>query len=96
MGVPVNVKYGLPRETLEPLVLFICRSGAWTPSWADAAWLDFIDRLKQKYPMKQGKSYIFDYVLKEREPGLEDALAIKKQWMEKVENYNVPLLKPNS
>lgn len=36
-------EFGLPKEPEHFDLIFICRSSAWTPSWSDDDWLEFIE-----------------------------------------------------
>jgi hypothetical protein len=49
-----------------PILLFVCRSGAWTPPWQDKRWVEFIKIIKMNHPSAfRNKSYA-DYALKAR------------------------------
>jgi len=42
----VDVRYDMPEDLPEFDMIFICRSGAWTPPWCDADWIKFIEHWK--------------------------------------------------
>jgi len=46
--------------------VFICRSAAWTPSWADPEWLEFIEWWKENHPGLWVKKVSLPYALKAR------------------------------
>jgi len=77
----ITVNYGLSSNYLPKIfgVVFICRSGAWTPSWCDDKWLEFISWWK-KFPSIWDNKIILPYVLQERKPNLEEAIELSKQW----------------
>lgn len=57
-GCPKEVKelvkmaeYGLPKFIREIDIIFVCRSGAWTPPWSDDKWLEFINGLREINPI---------------------------------------------
>lgn len=44
-------EYGLPKFVREIDIIFVCRSGAWTPPWSDDKWLEFIGGLRDINPI---------------------------------------------
>lgn len=57
-GCPESVKeivkmaeYGLPKFFREIDIVFVCRSGAWTPPWSDDKWIEFIGGLREINPI---------------------------------------------
>lgn len=73
--------YSIDYDGPEPCyydAVFICRSSAWTPSWADDKWLEFIHWWK-KYPALWKEKQTIDYVWKEREPNMAQAKVAKEQ-----------------
>jgi len=61
--------------------VFVCRSGCWTPTWADREWLDFIGWWKRSEYV-WGHKVAAPFALKERQPNLEDAIRIGKEMLE--------------
>lgn len=41
--VPCDIKYGLPLKPMDFDMVFICRSGAWTPPWYDEEFFKFVE-----------------------------------------------------
>jgi len=64
--------------------IFICRSGCWTPTWADREWLEFIGWWKREKYVWNHKTAA-PYALKERSPNLEEANRISRQMREDFE-----------
>jgi hypothetical protein len=62
--------------------IFICRSGAWVPTWCDDAWTKFIEYWKKDEWLWQDKMYQ-PFALKTRKPDLETAktLAVDQRKM---------------
>lgn len=68
----INVQYGIQKRKNKFDLIFVCRSGAWTPSWVDHLWIDFIERLK-------GPGIVEDGLKELRSPTINDAKnAIKR------------------
>jgi hypothetical protein len=67
-------------------IIFVCRSGAWTPTWADHKWLEFIHWWKDFDPEVWSERYHNDFAETPREPSLEQAHQLRedsrKQWAE--------------
>jgi hypothetical protein len=78
----INFHYGLPKCRKKYEYLFICRSGAWTPSWCDDKWLEFISYWKNR---KFTDYYSLPYVEKEREFDIGNSIEYKKA-MEEARN----------
>lgn len=38
-----SIRYKIPHIGWDIDIVFVCRSGAWSPSWCDPQWLEFID-----------------------------------------------------
>ena len=76
-GLPFEYFYGVP-EITDIDVIFICRSGSWTPTWCDAAWLKFIGHFKQWQWIWNSKQYA-EMALKRRSPNMIEAKRIKSE-----------------
>lgn len=67
-------------------IVFVCRSGAWTPTWADHKWLEFIHWWKDLDPDLWDGRFYNDFAETQREPTLEQAHHLReesrKQWEE--------------
>jgi len=69
----------IPKQLPKFDVVFICRSSAWTPSWSDDKWLEFIGYWK-KFHIWQYKS-VAPYVMKARSPDLKEARKLREDPM---------------
>jgi hypothetical protein len=69
-------------------IVFICRSSAWTPTWCDRDWLNFIWYWKTRRFLWESKISC-EFALKERHPNLEEAYESKKQWVWQLEKMNL-------
>ena len=70
----VTVSHLPPRGALPQFfaVIFICRSGAWTPTWCDNRWIKFIEYCNKNKQLWEGKSFS-EFSLKKRSPDLKEA-----------------------
>lgn len=59
-------KYGLPRKAVEFDVIFVCRSGSWTPPWADDDFILFVSQL-QRYKSGWENASLDYHLLNRRE-----------------------------
>ena len=57
-------------------MVFICRSGSWTPTWCDAAWMKFIGYFKQFPWTWESKGYT-ELALRKRKPNLKEAKELR-------------------
>jgi hypothetical protein len=59
-------------------IVFICRSGCWTPAWYDHEWLKFVEYFK-KYPILWRDKKFCEFALKERMT-LQSAIKIGQEY----------------
>lgn len=76
-GLKFDVHYEIPKLTGRPLV-FICRSGSWTPTWSDAAWLRFV-RFFRRYSVTWNLMAFNPFAMKRRSPNMTEAKRLAKQ-----------------
>jgi len=63
--------------------IYICRSGAWTPTWCDREWLEFIGWWKTRWGgVVWEKKVLAPFALKERSPNLEESIENAKKMAE--------------
>lgn len=67
-----KVLYEPPPATRYDFV-FICRSGAWTPTWHDDAWIRFIEYWKEKDGYLWDSKMYAPFALKTRSPNMEES-----------------------
>ncbi len=82
MKIDINTHYQIPDNLPIFDILFICRSGAWTPSWADDDWINFIECWKQKSSSIWDNKIALDYVLKKRDFKYEQFRKLKVEDLE--------------
>jgi len=71
-GLPFEYFFDVPEiEYID--VVFICRSGSWTPTWCDAAWFKFIEYFKREQPMLWATKQFSELALKKRSPNMPEA-----------------------
>ncbi len=76
-------------------VVFICRSGSWTPTWCDAHWCKFINEFKQYGWLWATKQYA-PFALKRRSPNMTEAKKLRKEHLEVFKRLGVQPLTPSS
>lgn len=62
--------------------VFVCRSGAWTPPWADDEWLRFIGWWEENHPEIWEDRFCNAYSEQAREPSLDQAYKLRDQMRE--------------
>lgn len=72
--IKTAIQYDLPKIP-SPQALFICRSPAWTPSWADHEWIAFLKLIQEKTTFQ----VLQDLIWRERQPTLEQAKQLADQ-----------------
>lgn len=70
-------------------VIFICRSGSWTPTWCDASWFEFIHFFKREWPWLWNMMQYSEMAMKRRSPNLKEAREIRKQHAEMLNGLGV-------
>lgn len=88
LPIKISVKYGLPRTQKDYDVVFICRSSAWTPSWADNHWLAFVGYWKTYHRDVWDRRLTCPFVGRKRFPDYDQALDLKKQQLEVYEKLH--------
>lgn len=79
----VEVFYEIPEELPNFDLVFICRSSAWTPSWADDEWLNFILWWSNHQKVTYLTSYREEFIEKARYPNRAEAEVLRtQQWEE--------------
>jgi len=73
--IKANYYYEIPENLPEFDIVFICRSYAWTPTWADPEWIKFIEHWK-KHSFLWDSKIISESVLNKRSPGNIEARKI--------------------
>lgn len=71
-------RYGVGDLRFSPQMLFVCRSGCFSPTWADREWLEFVSGLK-RFVSWQWKIAL-PYAMKERSPNRAEAEDLARQW----------------
>lgn len=82
----INTYYQIPEDLPIFNIIFICRSGAWTPPWSDDHWINFIQYWKQYPPIWKNKMAL-PYVLQKRDFDIKAAETVikeEKEWREKI------------
>lgn len=80
----VEPKYGLPKKPEKFDCVFICRSSAWSPSWSDDRWIEFVEYWKARAPRTWRMRLTCDFAQKVREPNLEQALVLRDEYVEQM------------
>ena len=75
----INIHHEIPKMPSIDLV-FICRSYAWTPPWADDAWKRFINFWKNDSFLWENK-IIAPSVLKSRHPSIKEATVLREKML---------------
>lgn len=88
-GLKFDVRYEIPQISGRPTV-FICRSGSWTPTWSDAAWLRFV-RFFRRYPITWKLRAVNPFSMKRRSPNMTEAKRLAKQHDEMLRKHRVEL-----
>jgi len=60
-------------------LLFICRSYAWTPTWSDSSWLNFVGEWSTRDPYIWNKRFFSQSTLIERHPTFEEAVSYRNK-----------------
>lgn len=81
-GLEFEYYYEPPHIDEKIDVVFICRSGSWTPTWSDASWMRFIGYFKTTYPLIWQTKQHIELALKRRKPNLKEAEELFKQYEE--------------
>jgi hypothetical protein len=71
----VRAVFGWPRRPSRYDVVFVCRSGAWTPSWCDAQFFQFLEPLRAR-----SCSWLQLGELAPRTPTMSQALILRDQF----------------
>lgn len=79
----INVMYGIPDDLPVFDFIHICRSGAWTPPWADHLFIEFVNRFNT-FDVWQQK-IVIDDPLAQRKPDHIEAIEVKSQF-DKIRN----------
>jgi hypothetical protein len=74
--------YDVPDDLPGFVAVFICRSGAWMPTWCDDKWLEFIHYWKNNYPDLWNDKGYCEFALKKRSPSFEEAVKLANQMHE--------------
>jgi len=74
----VKIFYEIPKDLPSFDFVFICRSSAWTPSWADNHWLQFIHWWSDHYKTLYFTSFREEFVEKARYPNIAEAHVLKR------------------
>jgi hypothetical protein len=77
--LPFEYYFEQPQINEKIDVVFICRSGSWTPSWRDSSWMRFIGHFKNAYPWVWQRMQYAELALKRRKPNLKQAEELFKQ-----------------
>jgi hypothetical protein len=80
---PTSVHYEIPAELPSFDLVYICRSSAWTPSWADDAWLRFVGHWRKANGEAWRNRRTVPFVQKKRYPNLQEAKRLRDQHMTK-------------
>jgi hypothetical protein len=70
-------------------LVFICRSGAWTPTWCDPQFVQFCDYWRTHAPWIWDKKNVVFEPLKERNPNMEEARETFIKMRQKYEELGV-------
>lgn len=83
---PMTVHYDIPTELPRFHMVFVCRSSAWTPPWADKQWMDFVSYW-ERYPEVWQHRLKSPYASKKREWDQPAAERIHAQFEEQANEY---------
>jgi hypothetical protein len=96
-GIPDEFKHPTTRRmwvlnevpaALPPFdIIFICRSSAWTPSWADGVWLDFVGYWEFRNPFLWNSRATCDFVKRVRHPNLKEAFKLRDKFVKEFEKF---------
>ncbi|MBD3387415.1 MAG: hypothetical protein GF414_00540 [Candidatus Altiarchaeales archaeon] len=78
--VPAQTKYALPAKPEAFDLVFICRSGAWTPPWYDEEFFKFVESSGLEYEA-------MDEVEEPRSPDMVQAKHLAKEYRKMVANF---------
>jgi len=68
----INIYYSIPEKLPDFNMVFVCRSGAWCPTWHDNKWAEFLNWWKRFESTWNYKKIFYD-ALKIRSPNMEEA-----------------------
>ena len=75
-GLDFECTYDVPKiENID--MVFICRSGSWTPTWCDTEWLRFISYFK-KWPWLWNMKLYSEMALRKRSPNMAEAAKLRE------------------
>jgi len=83
---PIIVHHDIPTELPRFHVVFVCRSSAWTPPWADKQWMEFVTYW-ERYPEIWENRLKSPYASKPREWDQAEAHKLQMQFEEQINEY---------
>jgi hypothetical protein len=84
LDLPTKERFGWHHQYEIPMmsdvvwdVVFVCRSSAWTPSWSDNHWMNFVGWWRKANYRLWRERLTLDFVRKNRKPNMKDALIMR-------------------